>query len=333
MDLRWWPIAVAGLVCLAVAFALALLLPMEQLRRQLRPLANTGRLTRLPEFARVARARSLSMIVTIVLLVLMFGAAVLATARPVGWSWELGSSEAPEDIMLCVGEPVTEPATGEFLTYFARQATTYGTQRIGLTSPNRRVVPLTRDYQYAGEKFGDFAEAAKMPADVAEDMAAAFFPPVRYVDYAPSVEDILALCMTGFPSFEHKSIHRRSLIYLGPSTIRDPDETRPSLFTDQRAVDMAAAAGIQINVISPSGQENNSLRTITESTGGQYFRIDPGSADLWATLDSIRSNAPATALPPDTTLTGWFGDSPTIPLAVAVVTSALLCLSLMVLRR
>jgi hypothetical protein len=333
MDLKWWPVAFAGLVCLAAAFALATLLPMEQIRRQLRPLANTVRLTRLPEYARVARARSLSMIVTIVLLVLLFGAAVLATARPTGWSAELGTSEAPEDIMLCVGEPVTEQATGEFLTYFARQATTYGTQRIGLTSPNRRVVPLTRDYQYAAGRFNDFAEAARMPADAADDKAAAFSPSVSYVDYAPSVEDILALCMTGFPAFEHKSTHRRSLIYLGPSTMRGPQETRPSLLTDQRTTEMAVNAGIQINVVNPSGQESDALRTLTESTGGQYFRTGPSGTDLSAQLDGIRSNAPDSALPAATTLSGWFGDSPTIPLAVAVVMSALLCLSLMVLRR
>jgi hypothetical protein len=332
MDLRWWPVAVAGLICLAVAFALALL-PMEQARRQLRPLANTARLTRLPEYARLARARSLSMIVTIVLLVLLFGAAVLATARPTGWWSELGTSEAPEDIMLCVGEPLTGRATGAFLTYFARQATTYGTQRIGLTSPNRRVVPLTRDYQYAARRFSDFAEVANMPADVAVDKVASFAPPVSYVDYAPSVEDILALCMTGFPSFQEKSTHRRSLIYLGPSTIRSTDETRPALFTDQQAIDMAATAGIQVNVVTPSVQDNEALRSITDSTGGQYFRIDPGSIDLSAQLDSIRSDVPDTALPGGATLSGWFGDSPTIPLAVAVVTSVLLCLSLMVLRR
>jgi hypothetical protein len=333
MDLRWWPVAIAGLVCLALVFVLAALLPMEQVRRRLRPLANTTRLTLLPEYARVARARSLSMIVTIVLLVLLFGAAVLATARPAGWSWGPGASEAPEDIMLCVGEPVTERATGEFLIYFARQATTYGTKRIGLTSPNRRVVPLTRDYQYAAGKFGDFAKAAEAPDDVASDMAGSFSPQVPYLDYAPSVEDVLALCMTGFPSFEHSSTHRRSLIYLGPSAIRSPDETRPSLFTDQRATGMAAAAGVQINVVSPSGQENERLRRITESTGGQYFRIDPDGAALSAQLDSIRSNPPDTALPGGSTLTGWFGDSPTAPLAVAVVTSTLLCLSLMLVRR
>jgi hypothetical protein len=263
----------------------------------------------------------------------LFGAAVLATARPTGWSWELRASEAPEDIMLCVGEPVTKRATGEFLTYFARQATGYGTQRIGLTSPNRRVVPLTRDYQYAAGRFGDFANAAKIPAAAADAKAASFSPPVSYVDYAPSVEDVLALCMTGFPSFQEKSTHRRSLIYLGPTMIRRPGETRPSLFTDQRAIDMATAAGIQINVVTPAVQENAVLRSITESTNGQYFRIDPSGTDLPARLDSIRSDTPDSGLPGGTTLSGWFGDSPTIPLAVAVVTSALLCLSLMVLRR
>jgi hypothetical protein len=333
MDLRWWQVAAVGLACLAAAFALATLLPMEQVRRQLRPLANTQRLTRLPEYARVARARTLSMIVTIMLLALLFGAAVVATARPTGWSWTMRTSEAPEDIMLCVGEPVTERITGQFLAYFAQQARTYGTQRIALTSPNRRLVPLTRDYQYAAAKFADFADTEKMPAERAEDMASSFSPSVPYIDYAPAVQDILALCMTGFPSFEHKSTHRRSLIYLGPSTIRDPNETRPALFTDRRATDMAADAGVQVNAIVPSAQQDDALQTITESTGGQYFRIDPGGSDLSAHLDSIRNSPPDTALPGSATLFGWLGDSPTVPLAVAVVTSVLLCLSLMVMRR
>ena len=60
MGLTWWPVAVAGFACLAMAVAAALLLPMEQVRRQLRPMANTSRLTRIPEYARVARARLVS---------------------------------------------------------------------------------------------------------------------------------------------------------------------------------------------------------------------------------------------------------------------------------
>jgi hypothetical protein len=333
MDLRWWPVVVAGLVCLAAAIALAALLPMEQVRRQLRPLANTTRLTRLPEYARLARTRALSMIVTLVLLVLLFVAAVLATARPTGWWWAAGTSGAPEDIMLCVGEPVTEQATGEFLTYFAQQSRTYGSQRIGLTSPNRRVVPMTRDYQYAAGKFGDYKNVARRQSDVDTAKVASFSPSVSYVDYAPSVEDILALCMTGFPSFQEKSNHRRSLIYLGPSMIRAPDETRPSLFSEERVADMAGNAGIQINAITTSAQDTTNLRSLTESTGGQHFRFDSGSANLTAQMDSIRRNPPEAALPAETTVIGWFGDSPIIPLVVAVVASTLMCLSLMVLRR
>ena len=65
--------------------------------------------------------------------------------------------------MLCVGEPIADPVTGDFLTYFAGQARTYGTQRIGLTSANRRVVPMTRDYQYVAGKFGDLAELSDEP--------------------------------------------------------------------------------------------------------------------------------------------------------------------------
>ncbi|WP_102144165.1 hypothetical protein [Mycobacterium hubeiense] len=329
MDLRWCPVAVVGLACLAVAIALALLTPMEQVRRQLRPLANTSRLTRLPEYARVARARMLSTIVAIVLLVGLFLAALLASARPAGWWSALGAPEAPEDIMLCVGEPVTSPATGEFLTYFAEQATTYGTQRIGLTSPNRRVVPLTRDYQYAAGTFGDFAEASGAGAT----RAAAFSPPVTYVDYARSVADVLALCITGFPSFEVKDSRRRALIYLGPSELRAPGETRPSLFTDQQLIDMAGKAGVQVNVVASSAPATGALQSITESTGGQYVRLDGGDAGLASYLDAIRDNPPQSALPATATRSDWFGDSPTIPLVVAVVATALLCVSLVVLRR
>ena len=56
MALTWWPVAVVGFACLAVAVALAVFVPTKPSQRQLRPLANTTRLTRLPEYARVARA-------------------------------------------------------------------------------------------------------------------------------------------------------------------------------------------------------------------------------------------------------------------------------------
>lgn len=333
MELSWWPVAIAGLLCLAVAVALAVFSPMEQVRRWLRPLAHTSRLTRLPEYARLARMRSLAMVITLVLLVVMFCAAVLASARPTGWSWS-ADSDVPQDIMLCVGEPVAEPSTGQFLKYFAGQATTYGSQRIGLTSPTRRVVPMTRDYQYAAWRFGQYASVAQQPDATGQAKAAEFAPAVSYIDYAPSVDDVLALCMTGFPSFRDKSTHRRSLIYFGPSSIRAPDETRPALFVDQRVTDMANQGGIQINTIttSPRGR-GATLRSITESTGGKFFYYNADDPTLSADLGAIGDDPPPAALPGGAALTGWSSDSPAVPLIVAVVASALLCVSLAVLRR
>lgn len=334
MALTWWPIALLGLACLAGAVGFALLVPTRQAQRQLRPLANTARLTGLPEYARVARARTVSMLVTIGLLVLLFGAAVLASARPSGLWWSLQASEVPEDIMLCVGEPVENPGTGAFLSYFAQHTGTFGTQRIGLTSTNRRVIPLTRDHQFAVERLAEAAGLATMPDDAAlspaqlaakRDSVASFAAPVTYVDYATSAADSLALCVAGFPADEAPGERRRSIIYLGPGELRAPDESRPSLFTEQQVAEMAQERGIQVNALVSSP---GPLRTVVSATSGRYA---PVSSDLVAQLDGIRAH------PPDAdraaTLAGFRGDTPTVPLAIAVALSALLSLSLAVLRR
>ncbi|MDA4110116.1 hypothetical protein [Mycolicibacterium holsaticum] len=338
MALTWWPVAVVGVICLAAAVALAVLPPLDRETRQLRPLANTARLTRLPEYARVARTRLMSTIVTIVLLLILFAAAVLASARPSGWWSSSRAEDAPHDIMLCVGQPVTDQTTAAFLSHFAAQARTYGTQRIGLTSPNRRVIPLTRDYAYAAETLSDIAEAGRAPADPEVSPAqraakrsaiASFSPAVSYLDYAPSVADLLALCITGLPPFDAPSTHRRSLIYLGPGELRAPDEQRPSLLDAQQVADMAEKAGIQVNLLATSP---GAVRDIAESTGGQAVSLDTGDAGLTRALDGIAANPPDSAAKADT-VTAWYGDTPSLPLTVAVVASALLALVLVVVRR
>lgn len=334
MALTWWPLAVAGFACLAVAVAMALLLPTEQTERRLRPLANSARLTGLPEYARIARARTVSMLVTIALLIVLFAAAMIASARPAGVWWSLEPADVGDDIMLCVGAPVTDPATAGLLTHFAEQANGFGTQRIGVTSTNRRVIPLTRDHQFTVERLGDFARVATLPDDATLSPAqrsakratvSAFTAPVTYGDYAPTAADVLALCLTGFPPGEAPSDRRRSLIYLGPGDLRAADDPRPSLFTEEDVAELARDRAVQVNALVSSP---GSIRAVVEETYGRYAPI---SADLAAQLTGIRAHPPRTD--PEATLAGFRGDVPTIPLAVGVAVAALLCLSLAVLRR
>lgn len=319
MELTWWPVAAFGLGALILVLALAVLLPVRRGTEQQLPLANTARLTRLPEYRAVVRRQTRAATVALTLLVLLFGATVLATARPTGTFWDADASGPRDDIMLCVGAPETDPATRPFLSYFARQATTYGSERIGLTSVNRRLVPLTRDYQFAA---GRLAELSR-PGPAAPPLST----PVEYDDYAPTVDDLLALCLTGFPDFQQPGQTRRSLIYLGPGHLRAPGDDRPSLFTDTQVADMARQAGVQINAIATPGRDTATLSAAAAATGGQFLRFD--AADLDAQLDAIRAAAPAG---PDGGADAR-QDSPAVVLVVALALSALLGVALMAVRR
>jgi hypothetical protein len=364
MDLRWWPIFVIGLIALIVVVGVALLAPMTRITKVLRPLAHVDRLTAIPEYMRIARLQFWAMLATLVLLVIMFGAALVTSSRPVGFSSASRNFEAvhPEDIMVCVGQPVTDPTTAGFLNYFSQQVKTFDTQRIGLTSPTLRVVPLTRDYEYAGTQFNRYADMASLqhqldttkslPGPQANQLRAGindFSRDVDYVDYARSVQDVLALCMTGFPSFEDKSTRRRSLIYLGYTNFRSSDESRPELFSDQQIKNMATQAGIQINVVARADivkspeQSNQALAQIASATGGRYSVYNPAGtagdnptgtdSTLAGLLDKIRDNPPNVVLPSGTIITRRSWDYPNVPILCSLMAASLLFVSLAVLRR
>ena len=105
-------VAITGCVALALCIAVVLLRPMEAERRRLRPLANADRLTRLPEYVRARRARTTTAVVTILLLFMTFVGALVVAARPTGLptSARLSGNGIPEDIMLCIATPPTDPA-------------------------------------------------------------------------------------------------------------------------------------------------------------------------------------------------------------------------------
>ncbi|MDT5204852.1 MAG: hypothetical protein QOD34_1488 [Mycobacterium sp.] len=325
MDLKWWPVALVGSTCLVAVVALAALLSMTAARRQLRPLANVERLTQLPEYAKAARLRSLSTVATLGVLTVMFGAAIWAGARPTMASADFDATH-PEDIMLCVAQPVTDAATAELLDYFARRATTFPqAQRIGLTSVNRRLVPLTRDHDYAATQFGDYADGGRA-------QSATFAPGVPYTDYAPSVDDVLALCLSGFAGTERQDTHRRSLIYLGPAELRAGGERRPALFTDRSLRDLAKRIGAQINVVDTAqSSASGSLVMLAEQSAGQYAA--PGADSVTAALNRIRVHTPPAQRADGTLVTADHQDAPVIPLALALLSAAILSVTLLVLRR
>lgn len=348
MDLRWWPVFISGLVCLATCIALAAFLPMPQRRGRLRPLAHVHRLTRLPEYKRVVRLQLLSMLVVVALLLVMYSIALVTSSRPLSNASSAGlDAQQPESIMVCTGADATDPATGAVLNYFTQQIPTFSNQRIGLTSQSLRLVPLTRDYQYAASQFGHFATLARLQFGVNRRWPMApgqllelrngvedFSRPLEYVDYARSVEDVLALCIAGFPTFEDKSSQRRSLIYVGASEIREQGESRTSLFSAEKVRQMAIEAGVQINVITrasgPSAEVDH-LRSLADSTGGRFDQYNVGTG-LTPTLDAIRANPPAAA-GAHAAVIDRRADYPNIALVVGIAVSALLCIGLMVARR
>jgi hypothetical protein len=319
MDLRWWVVAIAGCVALAAVIAAAALWPTDAGRNRLRPLANTTRLTGLPEYRRAVRLRTLWLAVTALLLVTGFVAATLAAARPTGLPSAANAHLArpAEDIMVCTGAPASDPAVAAVLQYFAEATPGFGAERIGLTSPNRRVVPLTRDYQYAAAQFGAAARSGdRLVANVS------------YTDYAGDVQDVLAMCLTGFPDFGETAGNPRSLIYVGPAALRRPGDPRPQLFTTDRLRELAEAAGVQVNAIV-SGPDSGGLAGLVRATGGSVFPAD-GNTD--ARVAEIRAHPPAaTTTAQDAAIRTV--ESPDIPLVLALLAVTGLLLWPRVMRR
>lgn len=321
MGLTWMLVVIAGCIALAGCIA-AVLRPMGAQRRQLRALANASRLTLLPEYVRAVRARTVAAVVTIVLLVVMFAASVIVAARPTGLptaATRYGGGD-PEDVMLCIGAPPTDPAVNAALGYFANEVGSFGTQRIGLTSSNRRVIPLTRDYQYAKQTLSDYTRPADQRGDVA-----AFSAAVSYVDYDTTVDDLLTLCLTGFPDFEKTAAQRRSVIYVGPDATPPGG---PALFTPDRLRELATAGGVQLNAVI-TGRDSGMLSALASDTGGRAL---PAGPSVTASLDDIRDHPPAVRFSEQAD-GGTAPESPDVPVLIALAAAMALAGWPMVQRR
>ena len=175
------------------------------------------------------------------------------------------------------------------------------------------MVPLTRDYQYVKATFSDYAR----PADQGEGLPA-FAPQTSYDDYAESVEDLLALCVTGFPDFNQKATQRRSLIFIGPGQLRTAGDPRPALFTTDRVRDLALAAGVQVNILI-TGPDSAALDSLARDTAGQSFSADSSAA---AHVAEIRDKPPAARFSDADGALRRSTESPDVPLLIALLAAA-----------
>lgn len=363
MELKWWPVVLLGLAALVAAAAVAWAAPLATDRQHVRALANLRRLTSLPEYVRAYRAYVVSLAAALALLVLTFAAALVTSARPTGLAASIQAFDAahPQDTMLCLGEDVTDQTSAEFLTHYAQQAQSFDQQRLGLTSQTLRVIPLTRDHTYVTDRLQGLARLARIQQDLRDNTpvsdadraeltarAAEFSRPLDYTDYARSVEDVLALCLSGFPDRQNDAGQRRQLVYFGDSALGDPADPRPSLYTADAVRRLAEDADVQINVIaradavqsSPEG--NDALRALAESTGGRFQLYNPSEAAsaepgidpiLQQHLDDIADNPPAVELPDGRVVTSDSWDTPQPAVIATVLAAVLLSLTLVVLRR
>lgn len=303
MDLMWWAVPIAACLGLAGAVGMALLWPGRTPLRPPRALANIDRLTGLPEYKRAARLQATSAAVTVGLLVLALVAAVVAAARPTGFPapQREAAADQPEDIMVCIGGADGDPEVQATLRHFADEVRGFTTERIGLSSADRRIIPLTRDYQYAAATFA-------RPGPLT--------PRVDYADYTPDVADALAMCLTGFPRFDAEAAQRRSVIYVGPGATTNV----VGLFTDDAVRTLAREAGVQVNAVTTGTGLPSAL---ADATGGRAFTQ---TSDTATRLVDIRRHPPAPA--PDAE--GIAARSPETP-EVAVLAALLAIAAVLVL--
>lgn len=328
MDLTWWIVAIAG--CLALALCIVAALSRPVAGRRFRRLANVERITKLPAYVRAVRRRTVATVAALVLLSVGFGCAVVAAARPTGLptTGRDAASGQPEDVMLCAGAPADDPALTATMRYFAGHVNEFDTQRIGLTSANRRVIPLTRDHQYAATRFAQYG-APVTPQDVAVRQAD-FAPTATYSDYAQTVDDLLALCLTGFPQFEETGAQRRSVIYVGPAQLPAGDgASLPSLFDADRVRELAEAAGAQVNVLVTGGG-GEQLEALAGATGGRFLSAD---SDVVGPLGEVRDNPPPATPDIGPTVTAAVPESPDLPVVAALLAVAALSVIGVVVRR
>jgi len=267
-------------------------------REDVRWVANTSYLSRLPTYRKRLRLYRVALAgLGVFLLVTTLGAALL-TARPVDREVR-AEVLASRDVVLCldVSGSMIEFAT-EIVETFSELVESFEGERISLSiwnTTSRSVFPLTDDYTLVTEELAAAAEALDFDLNNPFYSPEAFDRLEEYVTGTMSVDpnssslvgDGLASCVYAFP--ETDTERSRSIILA-----TDNQVLGQPIYTLQEAADLAAERDIRLyGLFTASPQsytqqnEDSYRQAITEHGGLFYHADDPGAVE--AIIEDITS--------------------------------------------
>ncbi len=298
-----WALAAAAVIMVAVVLVL-------RRRRGSRPsvlLANTERLTHLPEYEHALWLHRLRTAGFAAVTAVVVFAAVLAAARPVTRTI-VNPETSNRDIVLCLDVSGSMlKADREVLSAFRRMAEGFRGERIALVIFNSTAVPvfpLTDDYEFVEEQLREADQALRR-------YRWHFFAGTFNGLGSSLIGDGLATCLR---SFDQPDQDRARSVIL--ATDNHPEGT--PIFTLEEGGELATQLGVQVYGLNPELEqivaEVRGMRAVCEGTGGLYYALDSSTAvrDIVAAVnarEASRSVGAPTALVHDAprSLIGWLG--------------------------
>ena len=283
MELRYWWLSLLLFVVIAIGWGVVVLLRKKQQRQKSetrRPLANSWRLTRLPEYrALIHRQQWIARGVLAIIIVALFTTIVLA-GRPATMT-----IDEPEmknrDIMLCLDVSGSMHETNAKLTkIYADMAKDFDGERIGLTifdSSPVMVFPLTNDYDFARTQLENVSKA--FTGDEGGTIDFSFFDGAFEGEGSSLIGDGLAGCVNRFDQLGTK--RSRSIIFGTDNYV-----SGSPIVTLLEAANFAKEKDIRVYGINPAdyssgnytSDEAKEYKKAVLLTNGDYYKMDDASA-------------------------------------------------------
>ena len=248
--------------------------------------ANTARLTKSSAYNQAMKKYKLGIIFIIALIAFSSVAAAIVASKPVSVTKE-SPIKYNRDIVLCLdvsGSMVQ--VDGLIVDKFKALAEGFQGERISLVvfnSVSNQVFPLTDDYQYIQEQFD------KVTIGLSGDMENGYDLNSYTLGGEGSslIGDGLAACTMGFDKDDADGKRSKSVI-LATDNVAYGEQ----IVNLEDAAKLATNKSVTVYAINPesfeTATEGEALKTAVETTGGQYYNLNDGTA-VSGIIDKITS--------------------------------------------